>query len=167
MAMALEHVGEHLWALPDGEIGERTEACPGGTRSAWVQTIMDRCEADTDNWTVVRPARRNAGGYAADYESGPRLKPKRRPRDIADHLDFGWAAAARQSHPEFLRLRREFGFDELKFQVGLPTGLGATSSLSPIVYRGRRSGSRPTVSSAWSARSMVAHRLVCTCASET
>jgi hypothetical protein len=126
MATALERVGDHLWALPDGEIGERTEACPGGTRSAWVQTINDRCEADTDNWTVVRPARRNTGGYAADYESGPRLKPKHRPSEMVDHLDFGWAAAARNSYPEFLRLRRQFGLDDLRFQVGLPTGLGAT-----------------------------------------
>ena len=126
MALAREHLGEHLMTLPDGEIGERTEACPGGSRSAWVQAIIDRCEADADNWTVVRRARRNTDGYPADYESGPKLKPKHRPRDMADHLDFGWAAAARQSYPEFVRLRREAGLDDLRFQVGLPTGLGAT-----------------------------------------
>ena len=126
MAIALAQVGNHLRALPDGEIGERTPECPGGTRSAWVQTIMDRCEADTENWTVVRSAQRNAGGYAAGYDSGPRLKPKHRPRDAADHLDFGWADAARQNYPEFVRLRDERGDTSLRFQVGLPTGMGAT-----------------------------------------
>ncbi len=126
MALAIEHLGDRLLSLPDGEIGERTEACPGGTRSAWVQTIMDRCEADPENWEIVRPARRNAGGYAKDYQSGPRLKPKRKPKEIADHLDFGWASAAEQSYPEFLRLRSKAGLVGLRFQVGLPTGLGAT-----------------------------------------
>ena len=126
MAEALDRVGEHLWALPDGEIGERTEACPNGTRSAWVQTIMDRCEADTDNWRVLRPAIRNAKGYAKDYNSGPRLRPRHRPKTVAQHLDFGWAEAARQSYPEFLRLRDRFAYPDLRFQVGLPTGMGAT-----------------------------------------
>ena len=129
MRIALESIGPYLKSLPDGEIGERTEACPGGTRSAWVQTIMDRCEADSANWTVVRPARRNSGGYAADYESGPRLKPKHSPRDVVGYLDFGWAEAARGSYPEFVRLREEFGLDDLKFQVGLPTGLGSTFAM--------------------------------------
>ena len=126
MAIALEELGDHLWAVPDGEIGERTDACPGGTRSAWVQTIMDRCEADTETWKVVRPARRNAAGYAADYRSGPRLEPRRRPRDIVEHLDFGWATAALDSYPEFCRLRDGANRPDLRFQIGLPTGLGAT-----------------------------------------
>ncbi|MDW3178860.1 MAG: hypothetical protein R8J94_15825 [Acidimicrobiia bacterium] len=133
MAEAMHRVGEHLWSLPDGEVGERTEDCPGGTRSAWVQTIMDRCEADTSNWTVKRRAKRNVGGYAADYTSGPRLKPKHTPKDTAQHLDFGWADAARQSYPEFVRLRASSDRGDLRFQVGLPTGMGATfGMMDPI-----------------------------------
>ena len=42
MALAIEHVGDHLLSVPDRAIGERTEACPGGMRSACVQTIMTR-----------------------------------------------------------------------------------------------------------------------------
>lgn len=126
MAKAFELVGDAVWAVPDGEIGERTEACPGGTRSAWVQTIMDRCEADTENFEVVRPARRNAGGYAADYLSGPRVKPLHPPKRLSRHLDFGWADAARTSYPVFQRLRAEANRPDVKFQVGLPTGMGAT-----------------------------------------
>ncbi len=140
MRIALESVGPHLRSLPDGEIGERTEACPGGSRSAWVQTIMDRCEADSRNWEVSRLTRRNARGYAADYESGPKLKPKHGPRDVVGYLDFGWAEAAKGSYPTFVQLRDEFGLDDLKFQVGLPTGLGSTfammAPLNAVRYAG-------------------------------
>lgn len=132
MTKALELAGPVLASLPDGEIGERTEECPGGDRSAWVQTIMDRCEADTANWTVAKPSRRNAAGYAADYESGPRLKPRHKPGAMVEHLNFGWNDAARSSYPIFQRLRTEAGTPHLKFQVGLPTGIGAAfGMLSP------------------------------------
>lgn len=132
MAKAMELAGSHLRSLPDGEIGERTEACPSGDRSAWVQTIMDRCERDTENWTIKKPGKRNAAGFAADYESGPRLRPKHRPSEMVGHLDFGWDAAARSSYPHFQKVRDESGREELKFQVGLPTGVGAAFGiLSP------------------------------------
>ncbi len=132
MSKAMDLTGERLASLPDGEIGERTEECPSGDRSAWVQTIMDRCERDTDNWTVAKPGKRNAGGFAADYDSGPTLKPKHKPNDMVRHLQFGWNDAARSSYPLFKRLRDETGRTDLKFQVGLPTGVGAAFGiLSP------------------------------------
>jgi len=66
MTKAIEIAGPCLVTLPDGEIGERTDACPSGDRSAWVQTIMDRCERDTENWPVSKAGTRNSGGFAAD-----------------------------------------------------------------------------------------------------
>lgn len=132
MATAMDLAGPVLTTLPDGEIGERTEECPSGDRSAWVQTIMDRCERDTANWTVKKPGRRNAGGFAADYDSGPKLKPNHSPDAMVDHLAFGWDEAARSSYPLFQQLRKDTDRPDLKFQVGLPTGIGAAFGiLSP------------------------------------
>jgi hypothetical protein len=125
MAKAIELAGPQLMTLPDGEIGERTEQCPNGDRSAWVQTIMDRCERDTENWTITKPGVRNAGGYAADYDSAPRLKPNHPPKEMVEHLEFGWNDAARSSYPLFKQVRNDADLPELRFQVGLPTGVGA------------------------------------------
>ncbi len=133
MEIALDTLGEALISLPDGEIGERTETHPNGDRAAWVQTIMDRCEADTRNWEVVRAARRNAAGAAADYESGVRVKPRHRPSAMTEHLDLGWSTFARQSYPTFRALREQAGRPGLRFQVGLPTALGMTfGMMSPV-----------------------------------
>lgn len=133
MRVALTSLGPHLDSLPDGEIGEKSADYPKGDRAAWVQTIMDRCEADTSAWTVRRPTRRNGDGYSVDYESGPRLKGKYRPSEMADRLDFGWSDWARRSYPVFQELRAELGQPGLRFQVGLPTAMGMTFGiLSPI-----------------------------------
>lgn len=129
MAIAMSKVGPLLLALPDGEIGERTDAHPKGDRSAWVQTIADRCESDTANWTVTRPSRRNADGFHADYDAGPRLKPKHGAKDLAAHLDLGWSTFARQSYPLFKQQVKESGRTDLRFQVGLPTAMGMTFGL--------------------------------------
>ena len=126
MAAALDSVGSSLTSLPDGEIGDRTETHPKGDRAAWVQTISDRCEADRDNWTVIRPTKRNAEGFSADYESGARLKPKHSPKDLAAHLDLGWNTFAKTSYPLFQAARAKAGRPDLKFQVGLPTAMGMT-----------------------------------------
>lgn len=133
MTQAVDLAGPALVTLPDGEIGERTEQCPNGDRSAWVQTIMDRCELDTENWTITRPGVRNAGGYATDYVSAPRLKPNHRPKEMVPHLAFGWNDAARSSYPLFKKVRDDAGRPDLRFQVGLPTGIGAAFGiLGPV-----------------------------------
>ena len=52
---------------------------------------------------------------------------------MAAHLDLGWNRFARQSFPEFDRLRSEAGRPDLRFQVGLPTALGMTfTMMSPV-----------------------------------
>jgi hypothetical protein len=140
MRVAMDTVGPALLALPDGEIGERNETYPKGDRAAWVQTINDRCAADTANWTVVRTASRNADGYAVDYGSGARLKPKVKRSELAANLDLGWSTFARQSYPLFKAEADRTGRPELKFQVGLPTALGMTfgmmSPLNALRYAG-------------------------------
>ena len=132
MSVALAKLGASLRSLPDGEVGERSEAYPRGDRSAWVVTIMDRCERDTTNWRVVRPARRNEQGFAEDYDTFYRLKPRRPPSEMAAHIDFGWRDFARASYPIFRELRETAQRPDIKFQVGLPTALGVTfGMLSP------------------------------------
>ena len=58
MSNSLDILDEALWALPDGEIGEKSSQYPMGNRAAWIQSIIDLCEEDTDNWKVVRQAER-------------------------------------------------------------------------------------------------------------
>ena len=83
---------------------------------------------------MVRPADRDTDtGFPTDYTSEPRLVPRVPPSRIHEHLDFGWLEAFRSSYPIFKRLREERGQPALKFQVGLPTGIGITFSImSPL-----------------------------------
>ena len=129
MRRALDVLGADLWALPDGEIGEKSEKYPLGNRAAWVQAIIDVCEQDTENWEVVNPGVRGKSGFPTGYDTGPRLKPKRSPSDMHKHLDFHWLEYFQKSYPIFKRLREERGMTDLKFQVGLPTGMGSTFGL--------------------------------------
>ncbi|MGI9622076.1 MAG: hypothetical protein ACR2PK_04500 [Acidimicrobiales bacterium] len=133
MQLAMDKLGPTLLALPDGEIGERTETHPKGDRAAWVQTISDRCEADTETWSVIRAAERNEDGFSADYGRGAQLSPKVKRAELAEHLDLGWSTFARQSYPLFKQQAARSGRDDLRFQVGLPTALGMTfGMMSPL-----------------------------------
>ena len=133
MAHALDLLGPALDAVPDGEIGERSEQFPGGNRSARTAIIGSICRADTASWRVVREGETNELGWSTDYDTGTRLAPRRRPSDMAAHLDLGWNRFARQSYPEFDRLRSEANRPDLRFQVGLPTALGMTFTImSPV-----------------------------------
>ena len=133
MSQALNILGTSLISLPDGEIGEKSEQYPNGYRAAWTQAIIDLCEADPKNWKVVRKAIRGENGFPVDYNHTPRLKPKHPPKAMAKHLDFRWLKYFKDSYPIFKDLREKQGTPELKFQVGLPTGLGiAFAMMSPI-----------------------------------
>lgn len=133
MKRALDKLGQSVMALPDGEIGEKSEKYPLGNRAAWVQTIIDFCEVDQENWEVVNPGERGESGFPIGYTSGPRLKPKHSPAEIDKHLNFHWLDYFKKSYPLFKELRAERGLPNLKFQVGLPTGMGSTfAMMSPI-----------------------------------
>jgi hypothetical protein len=126
MKKALDSLAGHLRSLPDGEIGTKSPQYPKGCRSAWTQIIMDAMEADTENWTVVKTALRNEIGVPAHYTKASVLKPKKSPDSILQHLDFKWLDYFKESYPLYQRLKKERGESRLKFQVGLPTGLGIT-----------------------------------------
>ena len=133
MRRALDRVGSDLWALPDGEIGEKSAAYPYGNRAAWVQTIIDFCEQDHENWEVITPAVRGDSGFPTGYDKEPRLKAKHPPARMHEHLDFHWLEYFKTNYPIFKRLREEYNQPDLKFQVGIPTGLGgAFPMMSPL-----------------------------------
>lgn len=133
MKRALDTMGQNLLALPDGEIGEKSEQYPLGNRAAWVQAIIDLCEQDNQNWEVIDPGERGESGFPTDYDKSPRLKPKQSPSQMHQFLDFRWLSYFKRSYPIFKRLRQELEMPDLKFQVGLPTGMGITfGMMSPI-----------------------------------
>lgn len=133
MNRALEVMGADLWALPDGEIGEKSEQYPLGNRAAWIQAIVDICERDSENWEVVYQGVRGESGFPTGYDTEPRVKPKRSPSEMPQHLNFRWLEYFQKSYPVFKRLRRAYDLPNLKFQVGLPTGMGMTfPMMSPI-----------------------------------
>ena len=108
--------------------------CPlNNALTAWIQSIIDICEDDTDNWKVLQEAERNELGFPTGYDSEPRLKPLHAPSAMFEHLDFQWIEYFKNSYPIFKKLRKERGLDHLKFQVGLPTGLAITyAMMSPV-----------------------------------
>ncbi|MEN0063193.1 MAG: hypothetical protein AAGA48_13645 [Myxococcota bacterium] len=134
MTKALEVVGDRLvMALPDGEIGEHSEAYPLGERAAWVQVIIDRCMRDEAAFRVIREGERGESGFPTGYDKGPRLAPRHAPSALFEHLDFGWLDAFRKNYPVFKRLREAHNLPNLKLQVGLPTGIGMTfAMMSPV-----------------------------------
>jgi hypothetical protein len=133
MRRAVSTFGSSLLALPDGEIGEVTPEYPSGKRSAWVMTAINLCAADTANWEVVRQAVNDENGFPKDYPDVQRLKAKRSPAEMHQYLKFGYDEFFKQSYPIFQQLRQEYNLPKLKFQVGVPTGLGiAFSMMSPL-----------------------------------
>ncbi len=133
MRRSLTYLGKDLLYLPDGEIGEKSDQYPNGNRAAWVQTIIDFCEQDLYNWEVVKPAIRGESGFPTGYDKEPRLKAKHPPSRMHEYLDFHWLSYFKTNYPLFKRLREEFNQPDLKFLVGLPTGLGGSfPMMSPM-----------------------------------
>lgn len=134
MTNALNAIGGYLHSLPDGEVGEKSAQYPTGCRSAWTQIIMDSMEADTENWKVKRRAIRNSIGVPAHYTKASVLRPRKSPKEIEKYLDFKWLDYFKNSYPIYKKLKKEYGLESLKFQVGLPTGLGITMVVLGPVY---------------------------------
>lgn len=133
MTHSLDVLGTDLSSLPDGEIGEKSKEYPKGTRAAWIQSIIDICEKDTENWTLIKEGIRDESGFPTGYDKEPRLTPKRSPSEMHNYLDFHWIDYFKSSYPAFKKLKKDKGSKDLKFQVGLPTGLGiAFAMMNPL-----------------------------------
>ena len=50
------------------------------------------------------------------------------------YLNFKWFEYFKESYPIYKKLKKERGLDDLKFQVGLPTGLGITLVVLGPIY---------------------------------
>ena len=133
MRRALEILDGRLISLPDGEIGERTEEFPRGTRAAWVMVAINRLAEDSEHWKSLTKEKRTEAGFPVDYESTRKLKARLSPRRMTEHLHFGYDEFFKRSYPEFLKLRREHNLADLRFQMGVPTGLGiAFTAMRPL-----------------------------------
>ena len=132
MDRALELAGDRLIALPDGEIGERSDRYPNGDRSQWVAGLAGRLTRETELFDVVDPGTMNEQGFPVDFDSTARLRPRLGPAELGERLNLGYDTFAHRSSPHFARLRASAQCSDLRLQVGLPTGLGiAASVLSP------------------------------------
>ncbi len=119
---SLSILGKHLICVPDGEIGEKSEKYPKGTRSGWVCIHANECAEDTDNWEVIQKAEMNEDGFPAGYDKIYTLRSKHSPEELPKYLNLHFHEYFYHSYPIFQRLRKQYGYDQLKFQLGIPTG---------------------------------------------
>ena len=132
MARVYELAGERLVALPDGEIGERSDQYPSGDRSQWVAGLAGRLSRESELFDVLDVGTLNEQGFPVDFDSTVRLRPRANSNELGERLILGYDTFARRSWPHFARLRASAQRRDLRMQVGLPTGLGvAASVLSP------------------------------------
>ena len=129
MARAIELVGDRLLALPDGEIGERSDQYPSGDRSQWVAGLAGRLAREPSLFDVLDAGTMNEKGFPVDFDSTARLRPRLGRTELGERLRLGYDTAALRSWPHFERLRSEAGLPGLRMQVGLPTGLGIAVSV--------------------------------------
>ena len=113
-------LGDHLQALPDGEVG---------VRRSWIQCqaigVFDKHPAIE---TVRRP--QSADGLATDYTDNWifRVRPGIHALEFGD---LGYARWAVDSYEVFRELRRRNEIpNSMRFQVSLPTPLAGCASIS-------------------------------------
>lgn len=133
MKRAVDVLGDTLLSLPDGEIGEKSDRYPIGNRSAWVSYLIDEWVADTENWQLVKEGVYNANGFPINPQSIAKVRPKKSPQEMIEHLNFHYAECFQQSYPHFQRIRAERNLQNLRFQVGIPTGLALCIIALPII----------------------------------
>ncbi len=132
MDRAVELIQDRLIALPDGEIGERSERFPNGARSGWVVGLSEHLKAETDLFKVVNPGKMNEQGLPVNFRGLTRLRPRLNPDELGERLYLGYDQFALSSWPHFQQLRETTGNRALRFQIGFPSALDAAfTMLSP------------------------------------
>lgn len=122
MTIAAEMLGNELISLPDGEVGEKTERYPEGSRSAWAMNVIDMCIDDTDNWDIIQEGKLLPNGFPEDYDTLYKLRPKHSPKDIVKFLNFHYLETYKQSYTLYQQVKKQKGL-HVPFQVGVPTGM--------------------------------------------
>ncbi|KAA3643274.1 MAG: hypothetical protein DWQ07_22420 [Chloroflexi bacterium] len=137
MQTAMQALGNHLIAMPDGEVGEKSEEFPSGRRQSWVHTaILANIESGAFR-VLAEPAERTEDGFMKDSTTRWLIQPNYPPSELAKHLDFGYLRYFRESYVAFKKLREKAGQPDMTFQVGIPTG-GAISLFSMRPLTGLR-----------------------------
>ena len=90
MARACELAGDRLIALPDGEIGERSDQYPAGDRSQWTAGLAGRLADEASLFAVVEAGKTNEQGLprrlGLDGPPAPPGRPRRTRRPAASRL---------------------------------------------------------------------------------
>ena len=94
MARAIELVGDRLLALPDGEIGERSDQYPSGDRSQWVAGLAGRLAREPSLFDVLDAGTMNEQGFPVDFDSTARLRPRLGRTELGERLRLGYDTAA-------------------------------------------------------------------------
>jgi hypothetical protein len=123
MEIAAEGLSDSLISLPDGEIGEKTEQYPEGSRTAWAMNVIDMCIADAENWDIVQEGKLLPNGFPVDYDTLYKLRPKHSPEEIIKYLNFGYFDTYMKSYHVYQDLKRKKNLQNVPFQVGVPTGM--------------------------------------------
>lgn len=133
MRKALDVLGDYLFSLPDGEIGDKDEIYQKGRRMGWVQTAIQR-NVDSGAFDIAKDIERDkTTGLFKNYEDLFVLNPKHAPKELVSHLNFGYLEFFQKSYPVFKQLREQYKKPDLVFQVGIPTGLAiAFLSMKPL-----------------------------------
>lgn len=145
MRRALALLGSKLIALPDGEIGEKSQLFPRGNRIAWVTYAIEVLTADRSSWRTVKQPVRGSDGLPTGYGTIQKLAPLRGPGEMARTVRFGYDAWFRRSYPIFQRLRGEAGLPRLPFLLGVPTGFALGFAFASRVQWLRYTGAFNTV----------------------
>ena len=106
MARAIELVGDRLLALPDGEIGERSDQYPSGNRSQWVAGLAGRLAREPSLFDVLDVGTMNEQGFPVDFDSTARLRPRLGPKSHTlayVHLPFAAGASPPPAEPRAYR----------------------------------------------------------------
>jgi hypothetical protein len=122
MKIAAEMLGNKLISLPDGEVGEKNERYPEGSRSAWVMNVIDMCIDDTENWEIIQKGKLLPNGFPVDYNTLYKLRPKHAPKDVVKFLNFHYLETYKQSYMLYQQVKKQHGL-RIPFQVGVPTGM--------------------------------------------
>ena len=104
MTAGLERLGPNLRWLPDGETGERTN---------WILHIVESFRQHPD-LEIKRE------GDWTDYDKTPVFKVRDGHTLSGDSLDFGHAADFQANYPTCRKLREQYGYEDLAYQLGVP-----------------------------------------------
>lgn len=108
MEAALKSLAPYLVCITDGETGDR---------NIWGAASIDSFRVNPDV-TLVRD-----GNWTAGYEDTAQFRVREGVTLDPDNIRLGYALAFQRSFHAFTVLRERCGRPDLRFQVGIPTGL--------------------------------------------